>query len=113
MTNEQELAAALRASGFEIVAPGQLTFGEQVEIFSSAEFVVAPHGAALANLLFCTPGIRVLEFRDETDDRPWFERMSQRIGLDYRSQCCPSDPESGDLVVDVRATVRLVETWPR
>ena len=62
VTNDQELAAALRASGFEIVAPGQLTFGEQVEIFSSAEFVVAPHGAALANLLFCTPGTRVLEF---------------------------------------------------
>jgi hypothetical protein len=113
VTNEQDLEDSLRASGFEVITPGALTFAEQVETFSGAEFVVAPHGAALANLLFCSPGTRVLEFRDQADDRPWFEIIAQHAALEYRALCCPSDPAFGDLLVDVEAVTRLVETWLR
>ena len=34
---------------------------EQIDRFAAAEVIVAPHGAALANLVFARPGVRVLE----------------------------------------------------
>jgi len=58
--NQEELLAAATRYGFEPVFPEQLSFREQVELFSSAEFVIGPSGAAFANMLFCQPGTRGL-----------------------------------------------------
>jgi capsular polysaccharide biosynthesis protein len=34
---------------------------EQIDVFHGAEVVIAPHGAALTNITFASPGLRVLE----------------------------------------------------
>lgn len=47
--------------GVEIVELGRWPVRDQAEKMRSAAFVVAPHGAALANLVFCSPGTPVLE----------------------------------------------------
>lgn len=47
--------------GFEIVDPGGLPFDQQARIFAESTHVVGLHGAALANLLFCAPGTKVIE----------------------------------------------------
>ena len=59
--NETELLPELRHLGFTVVDPGRLSVQEQIDTFASAEVVVAPHGAALTNLCFAQPGVRVLE----------------------------------------------------
>ena len=41
--------------------PGRLSVQEQIDHFAAARVVVAPHGAALTNLTFCRPGVRLLE----------------------------------------------------
>jgi prepilin-type processing-associated H-X9-DG protein len=46
--------------GFELIVPHSLSFTEQVRLFSSAEAVVGPHGAGLANMLW-GDGTRVVE----------------------------------------------------
>lgn len=61
LVNEQELWPLLEKQGFVRVDPGTLTVQEQIDWFAAAEVIVAPHGAALANLAFCSPGVRVLE----------------------------------------------------
>ena len=38
-----------------------LSVAEQAELFSSAEVIIAAHGAALTNITFCQPGTRILE----------------------------------------------------
>ena len=43
---------------------------EQVDAFAAAQVVVAPHGAALGNLVFCPPGVRVLELFAPRDVNP-------------------------------------------
>ncbi|SEQ55419.1 Protein of unknown function [Faunimonas pinastri] len=61
LANEPELLAELAKRGFEVICPSDLSHREQVELFSSADLVVATHGAALTNIMFMPPGSRVLE----------------------------------------------------
>jgi capsular polysaccharide biosynthesis protein len=52
--NELDVIAALAPYGFETVHTELLTIREQAELFSTAEAVVAPHGAGISNILFGT-----------------------------------------------------------
>jgi capsular polysaccharide biosynthesis protein len=58
---EPQLWPSLERQGFTRVDPGALTVQEQIDWFAAADVVVAPHGAALSNLVFCKPGVRILE----------------------------------------------------
>ncbi len=59
--NESDVENTLKARGFHTISCDNLSFQEQISIFSGAEAVIAPHGAALSNLVFCKPGTRVFE----------------------------------------------------
>lgn len=60
----RQLRAAFQGSELEVVEfqGGSLPFASQAAIFRRAASVVGPHGAALANLIFCQPGARVVEY---------------------------------------------------
>jgi capsular polysaccharide biosynthesis protein len=61
LVNEPELEAALAKEGFVSVQPGQMTIVEQAQFLSGARCVVAPHGAALTNMVFAPPGATLVE----------------------------------------------------
>lgn len=61
VANEDEIVPVLREYGIEIIQPEKLSFIEQVALFARAELVVAPHGAALTNLMFSSSGTSVIE----------------------------------------------------
>lgn len=50
--NETSVMDVLGAVGFRSCRLEEMSFAEQVRLFATAEIVVAPHGAGLANLLF-------------------------------------------------------------
>ncbi len=58
---------------FKTVNPGEFSLKEQILIFSTADFIIAPSGAALANLVFCNPGttIKVLLNEEIVDFSVW------------------------------------------
>jgi capsular polysaccharide biosynthesis protein len=96
VVNEGEVMELLEPLGFKKILPGQLSFMDQVRLFANAEAIVAPHGAALTNLVFAPRGAVVVEFQ------PWklqdiFFRLSRSVGLDYyylKSSTGPSEPIS-------------------
>jgi len=59
--NEQKIIELLENNGFTIVAPETLTIREQARMFSRASIVIAAHGAALTNTVFCKQGARIVE----------------------------------------------------
>ena len=61
LLNEGELVTRLARRGFAIVDPGRMDFAEQVAAFRGASLVVGPHGAGLANTMFCRAGALVYE----------------------------------------------------
>ncbi len=61
LVNEREIYTLLKPLGFRRVLLEDLAFEEQVKLFYSAQAVVAPHGAGLANLVFAQSNAQVLE----------------------------------------------------
>lgn len=73
LANEEELIEVLRGHGFEIVAPGGMSFAQQVQKFSRAEIIVGNCGANLTNLVFAPRGVTVLALTSQfmPDDFFW------------------------------------------
>lgn len=61
LLNDAQVEAALAPLGFRTIVPGEMSVREQIAAFSSACVVVAPHGAALANMAFAAPGAVLVE----------------------------------------------------
>jgi hypothetical protein len=55
----------------------------KIQIFNSAEVVIAPHGAGLSNLIFCNPGTKVIEIFHPNWMLPSFWMISHYMNLDY------------------------------
>ncbi len=60
LLNEKLIIEELHKLNFKTVYIEDFTFEKQVQIFRSAEFIVAPNGSALNNLIFSNPNIKVL-----------------------------------------------------
>jgi len=58
---ESCLEQALRQRGFDVIDLETMPLSACITAFANARWVVAPHGAALTNLVFSKPGTRVLE----------------------------------------------------
>lgn len=82
--NEAALWGQLEARGFANVRLEALTWSEQIAAFRHAKVVVAPHGAGLANLVFCRPGTRVVEFFHRAYVNGCYWQIAAVNGLDYR-----------------------------
>jgi capsular polysaccharide biosynthesis protein len=108
--NAAEVREFLERAGFITVRLESLPMLEQVRLFASAEFVVAPHGAGLANLLFTPPSARVIEFTPNIQMRPFFWLISSRLGHEYAMLPCETDIPSfnGKLRVDMKKLAALL-----
>jgi capsular polysaccharide biosynthesis protein len=93
--------------GFETVDLERMSLRDQIVIFQSAEFVVSPHGAGLANILFCEPGTRVVELTPSGEMHPRFWLIAEKLDLVYALQFCRNVPNHG-ITVDVEKLQALI-----
>lgn len=84
LTNEEELWRALQAKGFTRVFMEDLTWTEQIGVAKAARVIVAPHGAGLANAVFCAPDTHIVEIVNRAYFNPVFWRLAALLGLNYR-----------------------------
>jgi capsular polysaccharide biosynthesis protein len=82
--NEKDFEGILRTAGFVLVEIESLSWPEQAALFSSAEIILAPHGAALANSAFCKPGTLIAEIGTQTGYKEFYLRLAASAGLRYR-----------------------------
>ena len=83
--NDAEMEALLVRRGFEMVTLGPQPIEEQARLFAEADVIVAQHGAALTNLLYASPGAKVVEiFSFKGHDEVHFRTICPVLGLDYR-----------------------------
>jgi hypothetical protein len=113
MRNEAALVEQLRKRGFHIVAPGTLSFLEQVDLFRNACLVVGPHGAGLSNIVFCEPETFIYELVPALYQNSCFTILADLCGLRYWADIFASEGAgggfTGDWDVDVAAALRRID----
>lgn len=81
--NEIEVESALAAAGVRAVCLEDMTIGDEIQLLSRAALVVAPHGAGLANLVWCPPSARVVELFSPKLKNDCYARVCSTLGLHY------------------------------
>ena len=84
ISNANEVKSYLLKNDFIPVKLGEIKFSEQVDLFHNADYVVGLHGAGFANLAFCKPGTKVIEFRSSTAGQV-VENLAKKNKLNYNS----------------------------
>ena len=65
MLNEESITRLLRAEGFEIIRPHEMSILQQIESFSAADLIVGPAGSAMFNVVFSRPGTKLIDIESE------------------------------------------------
>lgn len=102
--NEAKLMDLLANLGFESVYLSKLSFTEQVKLFASAQVIVSPHGAGLANLSFCKEGTSLVELFSEHYVRPTYQVLAVRMHLNYSYLICQSDSRQPKTLLEANKT---------
>ncbi len=119
--NEAALVDVLSELGFTIVDPGAMPVAEQIRTFAEAEWIVAPHGGALTNLAFASPGASVIElFAPDYVQGCYWKLSSCVSGLTYRYLVGAGRLPRGsrmlgvdsDMNIDALALVALLDGLP-
>lgn len=84
LLNHNAIEALLKSYGFELVLPGKLSIAQQAALFRHAETMVSVHGAALANLVFAHPKLKLIELLPNNHIQPTFWTLGQQLGLDHQ-----------------------------
>ena len=101
--NEDAVLAALAPWGFEVVRPEEMSHRDQVEMFGEAALIVGPSGAAFTNLVFATPGAKVIEICAPDIQEAHFVAGALQAGLSFRHvfgeptklyECFEVDPQA-------------------
>jgi hypothetical protein len=110
VANAGDVEPVLRRNGFDSYLMEDLTAGAQIDLFRHAEMVVGPHGAALANLMFCPPGTQVLELSPDCEYRPFFNEMCGKLGLGHAVLPCPTQDGGffGQMRVDPKRLAHML-----
>jgi capsular polysaccharide biosynthesis protein len=100
LLNEAELEAALEARGFMIVRPEAWSIRDQIILFHRAETVVGATGVAMANVLFCRPGTKVVEIQPDSLAGVWVHDLAQGIGAEARTFAALSLPSEIEVLIE-------------
>ncbi len=102
--NKEAVLELLQPLGFEQFVLSDLSFQEQVKLFSEADIVVAPHGAGLINMIFADKTVVVELFPEWV--KPTFFLLASNLGHDYG--CIKCQQENRDIVVDLDSLEKLI-----
>ena len=83
VSNEPQLADVLNDFGFKTIVMSGLSIPDQISLFRNAAYIIGPHGAAFANLVFAKRGATFIEFFSKGHYAPCFNRISGVRGLKY------------------------------
>jgi capsular polysaccharide biosynthesis protein len=104
MTNRQEVLSALTELGFELIAPGELSYKQQVRAFSQAEIIIGVHGAGLINAIYSSESLVIEIFGDHFLPANYELAMGQERGY----ACFEAQQKGPDVHVEVRTLIPFI-----
>lgn len=83
-TNEEEVVSFLEKQyGFRKIFAEDYSTPDKARLFFDAECIVGPHGGGFTNLLFCSPGCKVIDMFPPGDFTTYFWVLANANGLEY------------------------------
>jgi len=84
VANEDAMLPILEEFGYTVVAMEGMSVREQAQLLARADVLISPHGGALSNMVFCKPGIQVVELFGR-HVYPFYYGLAQMCGHDYHT----------------------------
>ena len=109
--NEDEVTEALIPYGFVPYILEEMSFSDQVRLFSQAEIVLGPHGAGLVNMIF-SQNLTVIELFGEPINGIFFT-LAKALDFKYAFLRCESiikkfNSKRNDMVVEIPKLKKVV-----
>jgi capsular polysaccharide biosynthesis protein len=79
LVNEAEIEALLVARGFVAVRLEDMSFGDQLTLFSQVEAVIGPHGAGFTNLIFAPQHTNIIEFFPPGPQPGYYKAIAENL----------------------------------
>ena len=83
LPDEQRVEAFLATQGFVVAYFEEMSFVEQLMAVHSADVIVAPHGAGLANMVVARSGTCIIELMTHDWANSCYGHLAMILGLDY------------------------------
>ena len=77
IVNDQEIQKYLKNKGFKVIKLSNFSLKKQISIFKHCNFVIGPHGAGMANLIFCQKRTKVLEIKNIGHPNKVYQKISK------------------------------------
>nr|MBF0221951.1 glycosyltransferase family 61 protein [Desulfobulbaceae bacterium] len=109
--NEEEVLKLLGTYGFQTYHFETMSIEDQIEVMYDADAVIAPHGAGLANIIFCN-GSKVLELFGIREIKPNYYYLSKSCNCPYDYLCFPNCTHiNEDFLVNIDTLRHKVEDF--
>jgi Glycosyltransferase 61 len=92
--NEEDLLRRIEPHGFQSVQMEKLPLAEQLALFRDAEAIIAPTGAALAQIHLCPPDVKLLVLMPDRCDDFAYRDMAATLKLSAEMLFVPLEPGS-------------------
>lgn len=106
--NERELIGRLEDLSFSVFVPENGNHCDQIDVFANADVIVAVHGAALTNLLFCKPGALVIEVFAANHVVSCYIWLAHQLGLRYAAVIGDKNDLSQSFSVPVESVINEI-----
>jgi hypothetical protein len=80
---EASVIQFLRLHGFDEISLEMLSVRQQASVMAECEVIAAPHGGGLSNVVFCSPGTKVIEIFSPELVAGYFWKLCNRLDLSY------------------------------
>ena len=110
LVNERYFIAHLKQKyDITFIYAEELSFTEQVRLFSSHKIIISPHGAGLTNMLFANPETILIELMPNDYQHIGYLRMTDSIGIRHNIIVVDSVNKLNDMALNDQ-TIKYIDT---
>tara|TARA_B100000767_G_scaffold270004_1_gene292863 strand:+ start:2347 stop:3447 length:1101 start_codon:yes stop_codon:yes gene_type:complete len=106
LQNNNDLKTFLINDGFSVYKIGELSFEQQIYLFKNAKIIVGAHGAAFANLVFCSPETKIIEIKPSVHPNYVSKTIGKINNLNVKilemPKIKPNKDIKGDIFLDIK-----------
>ena len=82
--NDDEIQKYLKKQGFKVIRLSKYSLKKQISIFRYCDYIIGPHGAGMANLIFCKKKTKVLEIKNIGHPNKVYQKISEFNKLNHQ-----------------------------